>query len=226
MPCSAAISTISSIGWMVPTSLLAHITEISDTGWVGHELAQVVEVDPAGRVDADEPDLGLVTVLQPVGRVEHRVVLDRGGDQARDRPELGGAGPVDPLDREVVGLGAARGEHHLARPAVQRLRDRLARLLDHPPRVAPGRVQGARVADLEQVRGHRLDGRGHHRRGGGVVEVDRAGLAPPLGARCMTCQAYGAAPGLTESSARDGAREVVQRPLQGPLRPRAGRRSS
>ena len=35
----------------------------------------------------------------------------------------------------------------------------------------PGRVQRARVADLAQVRGHRVDRRGHHRRGRGVVEV-------------------------------------------------------
>ena len=82
--------------------------------------------------------------------------------------------PVDALDREVVGLGAAGGEHHLARAAVERLRDRLAGLLDDPPGVSAGRVQRARVADLEQVRRHRLDRRGHHRRGGGVVEVDRA----------------------------------------------------
>ena len=88
---------------------------------------------------------------------------------------VGGApGPVDALDREVVGLGAAGGEHHLAGAAAERLRDRLAGLLDDPAGVPAGGVQRARVADVEQVRRHRLDRRGHHRRGGGVVEVDRA----------------------------------------------------
>jgi hypothetical protein len=61
------------------------------------------------------------------------------------------AGPVDALDREVVGLGAAGGEDHLAGPAAQRLRDRLAGLLDRPgARAVPTRA-GARVADLEEM---------------------------------------------------------------------------
>ena len=46
--------------------------------------------------------------------------------------------------REVVGLGAAGGEHDLARAAAERARDRLPRLLDDPASLAPGAVQRAR----------------------------------------------------------------------------------
>ena len=62
------------------------------------------------------------------------------------RGSCGAPGPEDALDREVVGLGAAGGEHDLAGAAVERLRDGLAGLLDDPAGVPAGGVQRAGVA--------------------------------------------------------------------------------
>ncbi len=137
-------------------------------------LAERGDDQPALVVDRQQLELGALCVAEPVERVEHGVVLDRAGQHAGTPRVLRQPGPVDALDREVVGLRAAGGEHHLAGPAAERLRDGLPRLLHHPPGVPTGRVQRAGVADLEQVLRHRLDGRRHHRRGGGVVEVDGA----------------------------------------------------
>ena len=135
---------------------------------------QGVDVEPATLVDGQQLHPGALVLGEPVERVEHGVVLHRG----REDPGAAGvgvaAGPVDALEGEVVGLGAAGGEHHLAGTAAQRLRDGLARLLDHPPRAPPARVQRAGVADVGEVGGHRLDGGRQHRRGGRVVEVDGA----------------------------------------------------
>ena len=94
-----------------------------------------VDVEPAEPVDVDQLDLGALTG-QPDQRVEHGVVLDRRAQDAHAARVLGPARPEQALDGEVVGLGAAGGEHHLARPAAQRPGDRLARLLDDPPGVA------------------------------------------------------------------------------------------
>ena len=174
MPCSAAIATTSSIGWSVPTSLLAHITETSATE-PGSRSTAARNASTSSRAwgstasaHTDAPS----ALLEPVQRVEHRVVLDRGGQDAGPARVGGAARPVDALERQVVGLGAAGGEDDLARAAVEGLRDGLAGLLDDASGAPPGGVQRARVADLEQVRRHRLDRCRHHRRGGGVVEVD------------------------------------------------------
>ena len=87
MPCSAAISTTSSIGCSVPTSLLAHMTEISAT----EAGSRSIESRSASRsmtpwdVDGQQLDVGAVVRAEPEQRVEHGVVLDRGGEDARAR---------------------------------------------------------------------------------------------------------------------------------------------
>ncbi len=138
-----------------------------------HGGPQRGDVQAGAGVDRQQLDPGLLALPQPVQRVEDRVVLDRGRQDAGPGGVGRPPGPVDALERQVVGLGATGGEHHLTRAAVQGLRDLLARLLHHPARPAPRGVQRAGVADVEQVLRHRLDGRGEHRRGGSVVEVDR-----------------------------------------------------
>jgi hypothetical protein len=76
------------------------------------------------------------------------VVLDGAGQHA-DAGRIGGAPrPVEPLDRQVVGLGAAGGEHDLARPGVERLGDDLPGLLDDAAGAPPHRMQGGRVPQL------------------------------------------------------------------------------
>ena len=80
---------------------------------------QRVDVEPAALVDGQQLDLGALVLGEPVERVEHRVVLDRGREDP-GAPRVGVApGPVDALEGEVVGLGAAGGEDHLAGPAAR-----------------------------------------------------------------------------------------------------------
>ena len=94
--------------------------------------------------------------------------------------------PVEALERQVVGLGAAGGEDDLARTAVQRLGDLLPGLLHDPAGMPPGCVQRRGVAGRRELRGHRLDGRREHRRRGGMVEVHGHDLPSVRRGRCGT----------------------------------------
>ncbi len=107
---------------------------------------QLVDQDAAGGVDGRHVDLGALVLGQPGHRVEQRMVLDRAEDDAAAGRVLGAARPVEALDRQVVGLGAAGREHDLARPRAEPLGDQLARLLDGAPRAPPRRVQRRRIA--------------------------------------------------------------------------------
>ena len=116
---SAAIAASSPTGCTVPTSLFAHITVTSAT---------VVGVAPSSSSRSasrsTRPCASTGSQLtsapscpaQPVDRVEHGVVLDRGWRGPGVRRRVGRpARPEEALDREVVALGAAAGEDHLGR---------------------------------------------------------------------------------------------------------------
>ena len=149
-----------------------HHRDHGDAGGIALDgRAEGVDVEPTQVVDVDQLDLGAL-VGEPVQRVEDGVVLDRGAQDARATRVLRATCPEQALDGEVVRLRAARGEDDLARPAVQRAGDRLAGLLDHPSGVATGAVQGRRVADATELRGHRRCCFGEDRRGRRVVEID------------------------------------------------------
>ena len=79
------------------------------------------------------------------------------------------------LEREVVGLGRARGPDDLARVGADQRGDLLARLLDRLLRFpAPGMAARRRVAEvLAQPRDHRVDDALIDRRRRAVVHVDR-----------------------------------------------------
>ena len=147
MPCSCASAASSSIGWTVPTSLLAHSTVTRAT------LAGVAldarpcgrDVDPPELVDRQPLDLGALGGRQPLDGVEHGVVLDGAGEHPAPARVLVAAGPEQALDGEVVGLGAAGREHHLARPRADSGGELLARLLDDPAGAA-GRSCAATTA--------------------------------------------------------------------------------
>ncbi len=110
-------------------------------GVAGDGLAQSVWVDPAVRVDGEVLDIGALVLAEPVHGVEDGMVLDGAGEDA-DTGRIGvPAGPVQALDGEVVGLGAAGGEHDLAGPGAERLGERLPGLLDRAPGSAAGRVE-------------------------------------------------------------------------------------
>jgi len=95
--------------------------------------AERLRVEPPVLVHLEELDRGPLGVGEPAGRIEDRVVLDRADQDARPL-----ARPEQPFDREVVRLGPARGEHHLARAGLQGVRDGLAGLLHHAACPAAG----------------------------------------------------------------------------------------
>ena len=135
-PCSRATAASSATGWTVPTSLFAHITLTSATLSGSRSIAARSDVRAAARPVAStgsQLDLGALVLGQPLHGVEHRVVLDRRGQHPPPRPRVRRAArPVQALDREVVGLGAAAGEDDLAGPRAERLA-RSARATPRPP---------------------------------------------------------------------------------------------
>ena len=162
-------ATILSSGWIVPTSLFTSITDTiavrsstaasnrsrSTTPDSGTETASTRKPSAASRShDASTPLCSNAVVTTP------------------SAPRVARAAAGDPLHREVVGLGAAGGEHDLGRSDGEQLGDLLPGLLER--RLGrPGRgVAAARVAERAlQERRHRRHRLGPHRGGGGVIQV-------------------------------------------------------
>ena len=128
--------TSSPTGWIVPTSLLA---SISETRIVRSLMARVelVRIDPAIAIDGQDHELE-AELLEVVHRVEHRVMLD-GARYESVAARL--AGPGGTLEREVDRLSSAGREHELARLRVQVVRERA-----HVPHRAR-RARGARTSE-------------------------------------------------------------------------------
>jgi hypothetical protein len=127
-------------------------------------------------VDGQDRQPEAEAAFEVAAGAEHRRVLDRRDDQlialaeARERSSL---------DREVVGLAAARGEDDVGAIAAEQRGDLRPRLLDRVLRRRAVRVRARRVAELPlEVRAHRFEHLARDRRRGVVVEVDQrpAGL--------------------------------------------------
>jgi hypothetical protein len=98
---------ISAIGWSVPISLFAHITDTTVVrSSIARELREVDEPVRAHRHHGDAEAL----LLEHVHDVEHRLVLGRERD---DAVALVAVLPRRALEHQVVRLGRARGEHDL-----------------------------------------------------------------------------------------------------------------
>ena len=144
-----------------------------DRGVVVEGGGQGLEIDDPARVDTDhldrEPLLG-----ETVGRGEHPLVLDGGGDDA----VMTAGGPPeasDPLDAQVVGLGATAGEDHLSGLGAEHGGDRLPGLFERRLRRLGGAVNPGRVGEAtREVRPHGGDRLRAHRRARRVVEVRHA----------------------------------------------------
>jgi hypothetical protein len=127
---------------------------------------QIREIEPALGIDRDS--------LGPLGRRQHRVVLDRRHQQPR---------PAAAADRQRIGLGAAGREHHLLRRSVEQRRDLPPRGL-HPAACGPARrVHRGRVSDRLRRLGHGVQGRRPDRGGSVVVEVDGTAHRPVVPCR-------------------------------------------
>ena len=94
-------------------------------------------------VDAHDREPDVRVSLEVTGRVDDRVMLDRGGDQpvALVAPRL-----ERPAQREVVGLGAAAREDDLARLRLDGRRDLVARAVHGRTRGAALGVDARRIA--------------------------------------------------------------------------------
>ena len=113
-------------------------------------------------------------VLQLLCRVENRFVFDLAGDDvaARNAASLGHA-----LEGKVVRFGGAGGPDDLLRLGADQFGDLTPRLLDRLPGLLTERMgAGRRIAEVAgktQTLDHDLDDSLIHRRGGGVVEIQR-----------------------------------------------------
>ena len=116
-------------------------------------LAQGVRVDPAVRVDGRYSTRA--PSWSPSQLTASRTAwCSTALATTRVRAGSGAAGPVQPLDGEVVGLGAAGGKDDLAGPGAERLGDCLAGLLDGAPGGGRRRA-GWRRCRCAQLRGQR-----------------------------------------------------------------------
>ncbi len=182
-PAACAIAASSATGCTVPISLFASCTDTSVvSGRMTRASASGCTTPPASTSTSvtSKP----CTLREVGGRLEHRLVLDRGDDHvsaARVRER-------EALDREVVGLGAAAREDDVAGPAAGHCGDLGARRRERPRRLVAEPVAARRVAErTREVRPHRLERLAAHGRGGGVVEEDHGcpvGSACAIGAAC------------------------------------------
>ena len=153
-----------------------------ERGVLAQRVFELLEIDAAVLVHVQIGDAEALLFERFAG-VEHRVVLDLGGDQVP--AALGRRAVHKPADGEVVRLRAAAGEDDLARGVVvllvdrhrgvQAFADRGARLVERHFGLAPDAVERGRVAEIfGQPRLHRLEcglGQGRGRR---VVRINKS----------------------------------------------------
>ena len=168
-PASCATSASSAMGWMVPISLLACITDTravcAVSAW--RSASGLITPSRSGSTSVN---------VQPrrarcLQRIEDRLVFDRAGDQVPAPARFERLG--DAADGEVVRLGAAgRPDQVVGLGADER---------GHTPPceiqvgfgLLPKRMHARRVAEVVGKRlGHGLEYRGMKGRRGVVVEID------------------------------------------------------
>src|SRR5690606_8833264 len=139
-----------------------------------------IRIHPPSLVHGDARDVDPVQAVQVLRRLEDRLVLDgRRDDVAPGRARGPRRAEHDPLDGEVVRLGAAGGEDDVAGPYPQHCRHAGARIGESVGGRLADRVVAGRIAERAgEERKHRLQHLRAHRGGGGVVEVAHA--QPPL----------------------------------------------
>ena len=150
---------------IVPTSLLTAITLTTRDRLVEamSAPASASRSTLPERVDAD--DRAVPRLDRRAARRGARRPGTRRRHRAIERAE----------DRGVVGLGAAAGEHDLARPAAEHVGDVVAGLVDRLAGLACEAVRARRVGELlGEERQHRRRPPRAHRRGRRVVEVGEA----------------------------------------------------
>jgi hypothetical protein len=150
--------------------LVVHPHERAHGDGVVEQRLRCREIDHAVGVHREQARRGALG-RRVVDRCQHRLVLDRGRHDRR--PALATVGAPRAEHREVVGLGPARGEHHLVGPRAERGGEPIACLVERRAGGTPPPVRARRIAELRPVeRLHRRSHLGPHGRGRGMVEID------------------------------------------------------
>ena len=146
-------------------------------------FGQCFEVDQARRLDTHNAP---ATVLD---RVQHGVMFGGGAHHGS------AVATVHTHDGQVVGLGTARSEDHVAGSAAETLGQHIACVVDGPARITGQAVRARRVpVGLGHGRNHGRDGLGADRGGRGMIEVG-VRAAHPLKVRGEAALARSCAPG-------------------------------
>ena len=141
-----------------------HDRHQADVGHRVQRLGQGVEVDPATGVGRHHDPSRFPHGLQ------HCRMLCGGADGHACPPACSPA--HSPVDRQVVGLGAAAGEHHATGVGSDKGGHGVAGVVDGPPCVAGQAVGSGRIARMVgQPRQHRLDHLGAGQGAGRMVKV-------------------------------------------------------
>ena len=143
-PRACAMRASSAIGWIVPISLLACITETI-------AVLSVSAASSASGATMPVASTGRRVVVQPrrasaLKRREHRLVLDGAGDQVLPAGGLQRLG--DAPQRKIVGLGAAAREHDFGRLRPDEVRDRRAGVVEHAFGLLTEMMDARRVAEV------------------------------------------------------------------------------
>ena len=152
--------------------LVVHRLERDETHGLARERElRIVEIDRTVRRHTQPHDAGKPFGLERLGDPRDGGVLHAARDERR------GPGGLDRIERraerEVVGLGPARGEDDVARVDLRERSHRLASVFDAGPGGATVRMDAGRVAPGVRGRGGHGDDRLGQGRGGRVpVEVD------------------------------------------------------
>src|SRR5438876_1056326 len=150
------------------SDLVVRVHHRDQRGLLVHRFSDRLGVDEAVPIDADHRQTRLAVRRKIPCGIDHRVVLDRGGDEP-----VAAVLDLEPAaEREIVGLSASAGEDDLAGMGTDRVCDLLARAVHEGSRCPSLGVDARRIAvRLAKHAGHRL---GDFRVDGGrrgVVEI-------------------------------------------------------
>ena len=158
--------------------LVVRVADAHERRVVAQGACDVGRGDPRLGVDRHMRDVEPVHAGQVLRGLQHRLVLDGRRDEvAGAASEL--RGDRDALDREVVRLGAARGEDDVAGAEAEHARHARPGVGERLGRGFADGVVARRVAEpVGEERHHRLEHLGPHRTRRGVVEVAERHVSP------------------------------------------------
>ena len=133
-------------------------------------------------------------LLEALGGIEHRFVLEAAGHQM---PATRAGGAQGTQHRKVIGLGRSRSPHQVGAASLDQCGEFGARLLDTLARTLAEVMHRGGIAERAGPCQALAHGRGNaliHRRGGGVIEIQRrahtrsrwAPVEPAWRRRCCT----------------------------------------